>query len=147
MVTNGYLDRPTENSRRFVDGWFDTGDFGYVDEQGYLFVKARRDDLIVSGGENVYPAEVEAVLNAHPTVVEAAVFGLPDKEWGQVVCAAVVLSSHCEVEVLDTWCRRSLAGFKVPRRIWVVEALPRTASGKIQHAVLRDSFGQRFNEG
>lgn len=140
MLTAGYLDRPTENARRFVDGWFDSGDFGAMDSDGFLEVKTRRDDLIVTGGENVYPAEIESTLRMHPRIQDCAVFGLPDDEWGQKVCAAVV--SDLEPADIVDWASRQMARFKVPKMIWRVEELPRTASGKLRHASLRERFGQ-----
>jgi O-succinylbenzoic acid--CoA ligase len=111
--------------------WLRTGDLGYLDDQGYLYVLDRRDDLIVSGGENVYPAEVEAVLLAHPAVEVAGVFGVPDTEWGQSVSAAVKLRQTVSADELLAFCRQRLAGYKVPRRLDVVEALPRNAAGKL----------------
>ncbi len=137
MVTSGYLDRPAENARRFEGPWFDTGDFGYMDEDGFLWVVARRDDLIVTGGENVYPAEVESVLLSHPSVGECAVFGIPDKEWGQKVAAAVVLDEDATEDQLIAFCRDRLASFKLPRKWYFMSELPRTASGKIRRTELR----------
>jgi O-succinylbenzoic acid--CoA ligase len=126
-VSPGYLHQPPRN------GWLQTGDLGRLDENGYLYVLDRRDDLIVSGGENVYPAEVEAVLLSHPAVAEAGVFGLPDAEWGRSVAAAVTLLPGCSASVdeLRAFCRDRLAGYKVPRRIDVRESLPRNAAGKL----------------
>jgi O-succinylbenzoic acid--CoA ligase len=120
-------------------GWLRTGDLGYLDEDGYLYVLDRRDDLIISGGENVYPAEVEAVLLAHPAVLEAGVVGRADPEWGRAVAAAVVLKpgSDLAVEDLIAFCRERLASYKVPRQIVVHEALPRNAAGKLLRRELR----------
>jgi len=130
-VSPGYLHRPPRGD------WLRTGDLGYLDDDGYLYVLDRRDDLIVSGGENVYPAEVEAALLAHPAVEEAGVFGVSDTEWGQVVCAAVKVRAPVRVEELQAFCRQRLAGYKVPRQVRLVEALPRTASGKLLRRELR----------
>jgi len=133
-VSPGYLHQP----RR--DDWLRTGDLGYLDDEGYLYVLDRRDDLIVSGGENVYPAEVEAALLAHPRVMEAGVFGAPDAEWGARV-AAVVLASHVTPEELQSFCRDRLAGYKVPRQVvFSDEPLPRNAAGKL----LRRELAHRF---
>ncbi len=122
------------------DGWLGTGDVGYLDEEGYLYVLDRRDDLIISGGENIYPTEVEAVLLSHPSVLEAGVTGLPDARWGETVAACVVLrEGACTVpEELQAYCREHLAGYKVPSHVEVVVALPRTASGKLMRRVLRE---------
>lgn len=138
-VTPGYFQDPEATRRALAGGWLRTGDVGYLDPDGYLYVLDRRDDLIVSGGENVYPAEVEAVLTAHPAVEEAAVTGRFDAEWGQVPIAAVRLrAGHhtTEAELLE-FCRARLARFKVPRQIRFVDALPRNAAGKLLRRSLR----------
>lgn len=133
-ISPGYLHGVGKD--RFKDGFFASGDIGYLDDQGYLYVLDRRDDLIVSGGENVYPAQVEDVLLSHPAVAEAAVIGLPDSEWGQVVAAVVVWRSNlpCDMSELVEFCREHLAGFKVPRRIRLASGLPRTANGKLKRS-------------
>ncbi len=115
------------------DGWLHTGDLGHIDEEGFLYVTGRRSEVIVSGGENVMPAEVESVLLAHPAVADAAVFGRPDPEWQEAVCALVVLVEGAEVgeNELRSHSAVSLAGFKVPKRIDFVSALPRSPSGKL----------------
>jgi o-succinylbenzoate---CoA ligase len=115
------------------DGWLHTGDVGHIDEEGFLYVDGRRSDVIVTGGENVMPAEVEAVLISHPAVEDAAVVGRPDPEWQEAVCALVVLSAGSDAgeEELRAHCSGSLAGYKVPKRIDFVSSLPRTASGKL----------------
>ncbi|HEY5476876.1 MAG TPA: hypothetical protein VIK11_09175, partial [Tepidiformaceae bacterium] len=122
------------------DGWLHTGDIGRLDKDGYLFVLDRRDDLIVSGGENVYPAEVEAVLIGCPGVVEAAVVGVPDERWGLTVAAALVVSAPVTSEEVERWARERLAAYKIPRIIRFVDELPRTASGKIQRRLVRGMF-------
>ena len=133
-VMAGYFRRPTESAIALRDGWLHTGDIGHLDESGCLHVHDRRSDLIISGGENVYPAEVEAALLSHPDVSEAAVFPLADPEWGQHVGAAVVLRPGRELAdgALRDWCAARLARFKLPRTIRFVAALPRTASGKVK---------------
>ena len=140
-VTAGYLGRPEATAEALRDGWLHTGDLGYLDDEGYLTIADRRDDLIVTGGENVYPAEVEAALTAHPAVLEAAVVGLADERWGQVVAAVVVLEGSGVAptgEKLAEQLRGTLAGYKVPRRIeFSSEVLPRTASGKLQRHLVR----------
>ncbi len=138
-VVPGYLGRPEETARTFRDGWLHTGDVGYLDEEGYLYVLDRRDDLIVSGGENVYPAEVESVLCSHPAVAEAAVIGAPDERWGQRVVAVVVPARgrSASAEELTALCRSRLAGYKVPKEIRFASSLPRNAAGKLLRRELR----------
>ncbi|HEX3241018.1 MAG TPA: o-succinylbenzoate--CoA ligase [Solirubrobacterales bacterium] len=122
-----------------ADGWLHTGDLGDIDEEGFLYVRDRLDDLIVSGGENVVPAEVEAVLLAHPEVADAAVVGREDPEWQQAVTAVVVLEAGSALtpDELRRHCAESLAGFKVPKRVELAAALPRTPSGKLMRRALR----------
>ncbi len=143
QVMQGYLGHPEDTAAVLVDGWLHTGDIGELDPRGYLRVLDRRDDLIVSGGENVYPAEVEAVLLEHPAVLEAAVIGRPDRTWGQAVHAIVVLvpGARCDAEQLATWLRERLAGFKLPRSFEFARELPRTASGKLRRRALRGAHG------
>jgi O-succinylbenzoic acid--CoA ligase len=125
--------------RADADGWLHTGDLGHIDEEGFLYVKDRMDDLIVSGGENVVPAEVEEILLRHPEVADAAVVGREDPEWQQAVTAVVVLESGSAVtpDDLRRHCAASLAGFKVPKRVELASALPRTPSGKLMRRALR----------
>jgi o-succinylbenzoate---CoA ligase len=122
-----------------ADGWLHTGDLGHIDEEGFLYVRDRIDDMIVSGGENVVPAEVEEVLLRHPEVTEAAVIGREDPEWQQAVTAVVVLESGSAAtpDDLRRHCAESLAGFKVPKRVELASALPRTPSGKLMRRALR----------
>ena len=140
VVMAGYAGRPDATARALEGGWLHTGDIGRLDADGYLYVLDRRDDLIVSGGENVYPAEVEAALLAEPGVVETAVVGVADAVWGQRVVAVVRLAddvpdARAAAEALRAGCRTRLAGYKVPREVRVVtEPLPRTASGKVRRA-------------
>ena len=122
-----------------ADGWLHTGDLGRIDEEGFLYVEDRIDDLIVTGGENVVPAEVEQVLLRHPEVADAAVVGREDPEWQQAVTAVVVLREHAELptEELRRHCASELAGYKVPKRIEIAAALPRSPSGKLLRRALR----------
>ena len=124
-----------------------TGDIGYLDDDGDLWIVQRRSDLIVSGGENVYPAEVEVVLRSHPSVHQCCVVGLPDVEWGQVVAAMVVLEDELETAVivpeLIEFCRKQLAGYKCPRIIYTTSQLPLTASGKIERQKVREQLKQQ----
>lgn len=140
-VTTGYVGRPEETARALRGGWLHTGDLGRLDAEGYLFVLDRRDDLIVSGGENIYPAEVEAVLLAHPGVADAAVTGVPDDRWGAVPVAHVQRRGPASVSAdeLLAHCAARLAAYKAPRAVRWVDAVPRNAGGKLQRGVLRDS--------
>jgi long-chain acyl-CoA synthetase len=142
-VMRGYWNNPEETALAFRDGLFRTGDLGYQDENGYFYILDRLKDMIVTGGENVYSGEVEAVIYEHPAVREAAVFGIPDSQWGEIVMACVVLK-HGKVltaEELITHCRRTLANYKVPRRIEFSETeLPKGGSGKILKRILRERF-------
>jgi O-succinylbenzoic acid--CoA ligase len=142
VVMTGYWNRPDATARALEGGWLRTGDIGALDDEGYLYVLDRRDDLIISGGENVYPAEVEAALLAHPAVAEAGVVGMPDERWGQSVVAAVVLAPGARVseDELRAFCHERLARYKTPARIRFVEALPRTVAGKLQRRALREKW-------
>jgi O-succinylbenzoic acid--CoA ligase len=118
------------------DGWLHTGDRGRLDEQGFLYVEGRLDDTIVTGGENVMAAEVEEALREHPAVLDAAVVGRPDPEWGEAVTAFVVLDGAVEDAELIAHCRERLAGYKAPRAIHRVDELPRNAAGKVRRDAL-----------
>ncbi|MGH7277976.1 MAG: AMP-binding enzyme, partial [Candidatus Rokuibacteriota bacterium] len=137
----GYWKRPDADARTLRDGWYFTGDMGYVDAEGELHVAGRVDDMIISGGENIHPVEVEEVLAGHPLVADVAVVGEADDRWGERVVAFVVpRAPGLGAEALDRHCRDTgtLASFKRPRRVVFVEQIPRTASGKILRRLLRD---------
>ncbi|HTS79892.1 MAG TPA: o-succinylbenzoate--CoA ligase [Myxococcaceae bacterium] len=136
-LMQGYLGDGAATAEALREGWLLTGDIGRLDAAGRLTVLARRTDLILSGGENVYPAEVEAVLAAHPGVAEVAVVGRPDPAWGQVPVAVVVPRAAGAVEDLRHWARARLAAFKVPADVVPARALPRTAAGKVDRAALQ----------
>ncbi len=128
-------------ANRLPGGWFTVGDVGHV-EEGYVYLSDRKIDMVITGGANVYPAEVEAALVAHPAVADCAVFGIPDDEWGEQVKAAVQFETGAtatEAELLD-WCRGRLAGYKCPKSVDVHEALPREATGKLKKRYLRDAY-------
>ncbi len=146
-VMEGYLDDAEASARALAGGWLHTLDVGSLDGSGRLRVLARRMDLILSGGENVYPAEVEAVLAAHPGVVEAAVVGRPDAAWGEVPVAAVVLRPGGRLEGLLDWAAARLARFKVPAEVVAVSGLPRTAAEKVDRAAVRAVLGAARSEG
>jgi fatty-acyl-CoA synthase len=138
-VFAGYWRRPRESAAAFADGWLLTGDVAERDEEGFYRIVGRIKDLVVSGGENVYPAEIEAVLMGHPAVLEAAVVGVPDDRWGEVCAAFVVLrDGHAVREPeLREHCHERLARFKVPKTFAFVGELPRSSMGKVQKDVLR----------
>ena len=148
-ITPGYANRPDATAEAFSDGWFSTGDVGYLVSEGYLYVLDRRSDLIVSGGENIYPAEVESVLMAYPDVVEAGVCGRADAQWGQVPVAFLKIypGRHVSSPAILAHCAQYLAKYKVPRNIYFVEELPRNSSGKLlrrelRHLLTSDQGGQ-----
>jgi O-succinylbenzoic acid--CoA ligase len=128
-VMNGYLHQ-SENA--IQDGWLHTGDLGYCDRNGYLYVVSRRSDLIISGGENIYPTEIEAILLTHPAIAEACVIGICDREWGQIVAAAIVTKTQLSLQEIRSFCeQKSLARYKLPKSIYIWKTLPKTASGKL----------------
>ncbi len=137
-ITPGYIENPEATSQAFHDGWFATGDIGYLDNDGYLYVLDRRSDLIISGGENIYPAEIESVLQSHPAIKEAGVCGQVDHQWGEVPIAFVVLKSghSANVEELLSYAAQKLARYKQPRAIYITSQLPRTSSGKLMRREL-----------
>lgn len=126
------------------DGWLRTSDRGYQDEEGYIFLAGRSDDIIIRGGENIAPAEVESVLQSHPDIDEAVIIGVPDPEWGQEPRAIVVQKpgARMTAEAVIAYCKPHLAGYKRPRSVQFVDALPRNAMGKVLRKELRDKFGQ-----
>lgn len=142
MVTKGYWRRPEETEKALRDGWFRTGDVGYFDEWGYLFIRDRIKDMIVSGGENIYPTEVENALSRHEGIAEIAVIGVPDERWGEAVKAFVVMRPDCGATAgeLMAFARARLAGYKCPKSIDFVDSLPRNASGKILRRELRKQY-------
>jgi acyl-CoA synthetase (AMP-forming)/AMP-acid ligase II len=137
MVMSGYLGQPEESAAALRDGWFRAGDLGRSDDEGYLYLAGRRTDMIVRGGENVYPMEIEAVLADHPDVTEVAVVGVPDERWGEVAHAFVVASADLTEAELTAFARRSLAAYKVPARFRFRAELPRNAAGKVVKSRLR----------
>lgn len=136
-VTPGYIGSHCDKSPLTADGWLTTGDAGYVDEEGYLFIVDRRADLIISGGENIYPAEIENVLVAHPSVKEAGVCAKDDEKWGQVPVAFLVTSGPVTKEELLDYCALHLARYKTPKEIHFIEQLPRNASNKLMRFELK----------
>lgn len=139
-VTSGYLHRLDATKEKIRNGWLYTGDIGYLDEEGFLYVLDRRSDLIISGGENIYPAEIEAVLLSHPDVADAGVTGMEDVQWGQVPIAFIVKRNGSTVTTLDLrqFCQNQLAKYKVPKDFYYTEQLPRNAAKKLLRRRLRE---------
>ncbi|MEH6953465.1 fatty acid--CoA ligase [Neobacillus drentensis] len=146
----GYFNREEATEKSLYKGWYHSGDIGYLDDEGYLYVNDRVDDMIISGGENIYPREVEDLLHAHPAVLDVAVVGQPNDRWGETVTAFVVKKdSKVTNEELDIYCINSnqLANYKRPRKYIFCDALPRNASGKIMKFVLRKQLEELFTPG
>jgi acyl-CoA synthetase (AMP-forming)/AMP-acid ligase II len=141
-VIRGYENNPEANASSFVDGWFRTGDQGVLDEEGYLTLVARIKELINRGGEKISPREIDEVLLAHPNVAEAVCFGVPHPTWGEEVAAAVVVRDGVTEADLLAYCRERLADFKRPKQIHITDAIPRTATGKIQRGVVAKAYAQ-----
>ena len=139
---SGYYRRDDLTSEAIVDGWMHTGDAGVMDDEGYIYIQDRVKDMIVSGGENIYPRVIEDVLFKHPAIADAAVIGVPDKQWGETVKAIVVLrdkATATEEEVID-FCRDKLGGFERPRSVEFVGTLPRNPTGKVLKRELREPY-------
>jgi len=142
-VMSGYWKSPEATAAAIKDGWVHTGDMGWMDDEGYFYLAGRKKDMIIRGGENISPEEVEGVLQSHPAVEEAAVIGVPDKEWGEVVRAIVALkpgASASDSEIIE-YCRLRLSSFKKPESVVFVEALPRNQLGKVLKTTLREQYG------
>jgi len=137
-----YWHKPEDTKANMAKGWLHTGDIGYYDEEGYIYIVDRKKDMIITGGENVYPREVEEVLYQHPAVMEAAVIGIPDEYWVEKVHAVVATKDgeKATAEELIAFCKKRLAGYKSPKSVEFVDALPKNASGKILKRELRDKF-------
>ena len=139
-VMHGYHNKPEATAKAVVDGWYLTGDAGYLDEDGYLYIHDRVKDMIVSGAENIYPAEVENALHEHPAVADCAVIGVPDAKWGEAVKAIVVKKAEVTPEELIAFAKQRIAGYKVPKSVDFIDALPRNPSGKILKKDLREPY-------
>jgi acyl-CoA synthetase (AMP-forming)/AMP-acid ligase II len=137
-----YWHKPDDTREALVNGWVYTGDMGYYDEKGYIFIVDRRKDMIVSGGENIYPREIEEVLYGHPAVSEVAVIGIPDSYWVERVHAVVTLKQGASVtgDELINFCKQRLARYKAPKSVEFVDALPKNPSGKILKKELREKY-------
>ena len=142
LVMKGYYRAADKTAETIVDGWLHTGDIGFLDAEGFLHITDRKKDMIISGGFNVYPSEVEQVIWAHPAVQDCAVIGTPHPDWGEAVTAVVELNAGAAVteEELLAYCRPKLGGIKTPKRVVVVDALPRSANGKVLKKDIREPF-------
>jgi len=141
-VMKGYYNNPEATAATLKDGWLHTGDLGYVDDEGYFFIVGRKKEMIIRGGENIYPKEIEEVVYRHPAIREATVVGLPDEVWGEEVTAFIALRDQASLteEDLIHYCKEHLADYKCPRKVFFVDDLPKTATGKIQ----KNKVVQRF---
>ncbi|TMC28228.1 MAG: AMP-dependent synthetase, partial [Chloroflexi bacterium] len=142
-VIDGYENNPEANLASFTDGWFRTGDLGTLDGDGYLRLLGRIKELINRGGEKIAPREIDEALESHPAVKEAVSFGVPHATWGEEVAAAVVLSEPVSEKELIAHCRGLLAEFKVPKRVHIVESIPRTPTGKVQRRFVAEQLSPR----
>lgn len=151
IVVNGpgmmkdYLGMPEETGKAIVDGWYHTRDIGYLDEMGYLYVCGRKNDMIISGGENIFPQEIENVLHTNPGIEEVSILGVPDVYWGEAVHACVVLKQGVSMtgEQLRDFCRGKIAGYKIPKQVHFFSSLPKTATGKVKKAALAEMLGRK----
>ncbi|MFD2446527.1 o-succinylbenzoate--CoA ligase [Bacillus sp. CGMCC 1.16607] len=145
-ITAGYLNRPTETLEKIKNGWLYTGDIGYLDEDGFLYVLDRRSDLIISGGENIYPAEIEGILLSHDQIIDAGVIGVPDETWGQVPVAVIVPKGEVSEHQLLTFCQQRLAKYKVPKKFIFKDELPRNAAKKLMRHKLKEWWEEQSLE-
>ena len=145
LATHGYYKNPEATNASFRDDWVYTGDLGYFDEEGFLFVAGRKKDMVKSGGISIYPLEIESVIYAHPDVLEAAVIGVPDPKWGEAVKALVVLKPGAELtsEALISFCKEQLSTYKVPKSVEFRASLPHTEVGKVNKMKLREMVLRR----
>jgi acyl-CoA synthetase (AMP-forming)/AMP-acid ligase II len=141
-IMKGYWNRPEDTEAAIVNGWLHTGDIARMDGDGYLYILDRKKDMIISGGENVYPAEIEDSLLRHPKVADVGVIGYPHQKWGEAVKAitVVVEGEGLTEEELIEWCRGKIGRFKIPKKVVFTDSIPRTPTGKILKRVLRERF-------
>ena len=148
-VMIGYHGLPGETEKNIVDGWLHSGDSGLLDEEGYLFIKDRIKDMVVSGAENIYPVEIENVLSSHPSIADISIIGVPDDKFGEALLACIVLKPNqtLKVEDLIEFSRGKLAGYKIPRQVKILDDLPRNPSGKVLKKELRKPYWEHQNRG
>ena len=141
-LMKGYWNRPEDTAATIVDGWLHSGDMARMDEDGFYYIMDRKKDMIISGGENIYPAEIEDRLLSHPAIADVGVIGYPHDKWGEVVKAVVVLRDGHSLtqEELIEWCQGKIGRFKIPRAVVFADSLPRTPTGKILKRVLREQY-------
>jgi acyl-CoA synthetase (AMP-forming)/AMP-acid ligase II len=142
LATHGYYKNPEATSASFRQGWFYTGDLGYFDEEGFLFVVGRKKDMVKSGGISIYPLEIESVLYSHPEILEAAVIGVPDPGWGEALTAVIVLKDGAKLsaEEVQQFCKQRLSSYKVPKSVAFVSSLPHTEIGKVNKVKVKEMF-------
>jgi len=147
-VCSGYWRKSERGAAAMRDGWFFTGDLARRDEEGYFYIVGRVKDMIISGGENIYPAEVEATLHEHPAIASAAVFGLPDPKWGERAVAAIVVRQGNTVtaEEIIEFCAGRLARYKIPKRVFFVTEFPLSGSGKVAKLLLREEIERELED-
>jgi acyl-CoA synthetase (AMP-forming)/AMP-acid ligase II len=140
LATHGYYKNTEATNVAFLNGWFYTGDLGYFDEEGYLFVSGRKKDMVKSGGISIYPLEIESVIYSHPDILEAAVIGVPDSQWGEALKAVIVLKPavRLSAEALQQFCKERLAAYKVPKSVEFRDSLPHTEVGKVNKVKLKE---------
>tara|TARA_R110002033_G_scaffold47169_1_gene92243 strand:- start:1 stop:1623 length:1623 start_codon:yes stop_codon:yes gene_type:complete len=144
-VFAGYYNNPEANAKAFRDGWFRTGDLGYVDEEGYLYITGRESDMYISGGSNIYPREIEEKILTHDAVSEVAVLGVPDPTWGEVGIAVCVLHAGAAVDPDDllAWLKPKISSYKLPKQVILIEDMPKSAYGKITKKLIRETLQER----
>jgi fatty-acyl-CoA synthase/long-chain acyl-CoA synthetase len=145
LATHGYYKNPEATTASFRDGWFHTGDLGYFDAEGYLYVSGRKKDMVKSGGISIYPLEIESVIYSHPDILEAAVIGVPDPQWGEALKAVIVLKPGGKLDGVEllSFCKERLSAYKVPKSVDFVESLPHTEVGKVNKVQVREMFLRR----
>jgi len=142
LATHGYYKNPEATNASFRDGWFYTGDLGYFDQEGYLYVSGRKKDMVKSGGISIYPLEIESVIYSHPDILEAAVIGVPDPQWGEALKAVIVLKPGARLQSgeLLSYCKERLSAYKVPKSVEFRDSLPHTEVGKVNKVKLKETI-------